>query len=275
LASPLTELLNPDVRWRLGTAGYAYPDWRSSFYPRGTPQSGWLKAYAERFPAVEMNTTFHALPDAERLRRWVEQVPADFRFSVKVGRQVTHDTPIDRAGPYLDQFCQGMAPLLPRLGPLLLQFPPTFEFSSFEDLRKLLQRIPSSFPFAVEVRHPSWLRSETWSLLKEYRAAFVSLDHDDHPEFQVVRPTGPLLYNRLIGKHGRYDSDREEQYDPTINLMAWQDRLGQADLTEVKEIWVIFSNDYAGHAPATLRRFAELAGVVLPEQHLARQKTLF
>ena len=76
--------------WRLGTMGFSYADWAGTFYPAGTKAGDYLARYARFFDAVELDTTFHAVPPAERFRRWAGATPAGFRFAVKTPKTVTH-----------------------------------------------------------------------------------------------------------------------------------------------------------------------------------------
>ena len=77
-------------RARVGCSGYAYKDWRGLVYPQEAPMRTWLPRYAERFDAVELNTTFYRLPTVGAVEGWRDQVPPDFCFAVKVGQFGTH-----------------------------------------------------------------------------------------------------------------------------------------------------------------------------------------
>jgi uncharacterized protein YecE (DUF72 family) len=67
----------------VGSSGWSYPSWKPGFYPPGSRSEDFLGLYAERLPAVELNSTGYRLPSAEQFGRWVEQVPDEFRFAVK------------------------------------------------------------------------------------------------------------------------------------------------------------------------------------------------
>src|SRR3954468_7109113 len=105
----------------VGTSGFSYPTWKPEFYPPKTPQKEFLRAYAERLPSVELNATFYQLPSEERLRAWAEQTPPDFRFAVKMNRRATHFGDVSIVGT----FCERVRALGDRLGPILVQLPPT------------------------------------------------------------------------------------------------------------------------------------------------------
>src|SRR5687768_13678275 len=80
-----------DCNWRLGTIGFSYADWAGPFYPRGMKPGEYLPYYARFFDAVELHTTFHAIPPPSRIRRWADATPEHFRFTVKSPRAVTHE----------------------------------------------------------------------------------------------------------------------------------------------------------------------------------------
>lgn len=261
--------------WRLGTMGYSYADWRGPFFPRGLPQTQWLHHYAQRFSAVELNTTFHATPPGDWIARWIDAVPDEFRFAVKVNRQVTHDQPLERSvGDYIE-FVQAMQGFGAKLGPLLLQLPPHVTRREIGSLELLLRETPTNQPVAVEFRESSWRHPDTLGLLREYGAAWVGLDHEDHADLLCVEPTADWTYIRLVGKHGRYDREDCEQFDPTPQLEEWSQRIAGHSAQWGGERWVLFNNDYAGHGPATLRRFAKLVDAPLPEHQVVRQQSLF
>ena len=121
------------------------------------------------------------------------------------------------------------------------------------------------------------MRDETYRLLTEYNVALVGVDHDEHPEQAQLRATADFVYIRLKGKHGRYVETGREMVDPTEQLRAWLEWIRAVEAESgPRETWIACSNDFAGHSPATLRRFAALAGVELPKPAAeSRQTTLF
>jgi uncharacterized protein YecE (DUF72 family) len=68
----------------LGSSGWSYPSWRPGFYPAGLAPEDFLSFYAQRLPSVELNATGYRLPSEEQFARWAAQVPAGFRFAVKL-----------------------------------------------------------------------------------------------------------------------------------------------------------------------------------------------
>lgn len=103
------------TRWRLGTMGFGYPQRGGVFYPQGLKSSEYLAYYARHFDTVELDTTFHATPPVERVRRWAEATPPEFRFCAKAPRAVTHDQPIDRGVGAMMAFLNVMEAMYPEI----------------------------------------------------------------------------------------------------------------------------------------------------------------
>src|SRR5207248_7841504 len=141
-----------------------------------------LRRYAERLPAVELNATFYQLPSEERLEAWAAATPPGFRFAVKVNRRISHSGRIE----LLPTFCERVRTLGERLGPLLLQLPPT---RPRDDglLGLLLGSFDPELRVAVEFRHDSWDAPEVDDLLVAHRAVRVN----------GATPDPPFRYHRL------------------------------------------------------------------------------
>jgi uncharacterized protein YecE (DUF72 family) len=78
------------VRLLAGTSGYAFKEWKGSFYPGDLKDAGMLGFYATRFPTVEINNTFYRLPKENVLLDWAAQVPDSFTFAIKASQRITH-----------------------------------------------------------------------------------------------------------------------------------------------------------------------------------------
>src|SRR5687767_15707825 len=145
--------------WRLGTVGFGYADWSGVFYPAGMKPGDYLSFYARHFDTVELDTTFHATPTPERVRRWAEATPDGFRFCVKTPKEVTHapgpGSVATRVRPMLE-FLDAVRGFGEKLGVVLVQFPPSFEASGAKDLRGFLAALPTDVRYAVEFRSDSW-----------------------------------------------------------------------------------------------------------------------
>jgi uncharacterized protein YecE (DUF72 family) len=108
-----------------GTSGWQYPDWRGRFYPAGLAQSGWLSHYAHTFPAVENNGTFYRLAAPRTFDSWREATPDGFVMAVKASRYLTHIRRLGDPAEPVGRLLAAAGRLDRRLGPVLLQLPPT------------------------------------------------------------------------------------------------------------------------------------------------------
>jgi uncharacterized protein YecE (DUF72 family) len=199
-------------RVRIGTSGFSYKEWLGGFYPPKLAGPKMLAYYAQRLPTVEINYTFRAMPKAEMLRRWGEQVPADFRFALKAPQRITHIERLVGAGESLDYFVKAAAALGDKLGPTLFQLPPDFK-CDIAKLRDFLAHLGSRIGAAFEFRNQSWFDDSVLQALRESRAALCIAESDKLAT--PIERTAPYVYVRL----------RREGYDD-VALRVWAERIG-------------------------------------------------
>jgi uncharacterized protein YecE (DUF72 family) len=254
----------------VGTSGFSYKDWRGPFYPRGIQDKDMLGFYAEKFPMVEINSSYYAIPSVASVRSMVSKVPDDFEFVVKAHGSITHERrpPSSSLPPFLN-------PLGPmrdagKLGCLLFQFPNSFRHG--EDglafLMDLREELPPDWPAVVEFRHSSWLRGQTYEVLAGFGLGFVNCDM---PQVRGLMPptdvvTSDVAYVRLHGRNSGswYDHDEAwERYDYRYSdqeLEEWVPRL--VDIGQrTKKTYIVFNNHPRGqssdNALAMRRKIAE------------------
>ena len=135
----------------VGASGFSYREWRGAFYPADARPADFLRLYAERLPAVELNATFYRLPSEAQLEAWSAATPPGFRFAVKLSRQIVQGGRVD----LVPTFCERVRALGDRLGPILVQPDPD---RPRDDgfLRLLLDSLPDGLDVAFDLRHPSW-----------------------------------------------------------------------------------------------------------------------
>lgn len=258
--------------WRLGTIGFGYSDWQDVFYPDGTKPADYLTFYARHFDTVELDTTFHAVPTADRITRWAAAVPDNFRFCVKTPKEITHGpTPLSRRAPLMLDFLGVVRLLGGKLGVVLLQFPPSFDTGEARGLEKFLKALPADIRFALELRHASWNTGQTAALLRDHGCAWVIADYLEEP--WEIPATADFLYVRWIGVHGRFARLDREQVDVTERLEWWKQRLDK--LQGVETVWGLMNNDYSGYAVETCNRVKRMVGLPVPELEDPRQGRLF
>jgi uncharacterized protein YecE (DUF72 family) len=224
----------------VGTAGWAIPALYKSALP-GTFSH--LERYSQRLLAVEINSSFHRHHQPQTYRRWSASVPANFRFSVKVPRTLTHSGVLSPDAPVLDRFVDEISGLGAKLGVMLVQLPPKLAFdepTSHEFFEALRQR--TDVQVACEPRHPSWSSARADRLLAKWRVSRVAADPAPWPGAGEPGGARRLAYFRLHGQPRKYYSDYDEAALASLRARvsaAWK---------RASEVWVIFDNTALGHA---------------------------
>lgn len=160
---------------QIGTSGWQYSDWKGAFYPAQVKQADWLAYYARQFGTVEVNNAFYRLPEARVFARWAEQVPEGFVMAVKASRYLTHVKRLKDPAEAVHRLMGRARALGPKLGPVLLQLPPTLP-AHLDDLAATLDAFGNGTRVAVEFRHPSWFSDETAALLAARNVALCLAD---------------------------------------------------------------------------------------------------
>ncbi|MFD5177242.1 DUF72 domain-containing protein [Nocardia sp. NPDC058379] len=236
---------------RLGTSGWQYRDWRGVLYPDGLPTRRWLERYAEAFATVESNSAFYRLPSRETFVAWRDRTPADFLVAVKASRYLTHIRRLRDAAEPVARLLDHAAGLGDRLGPILLQLPPTLRADAAL-LDDCLGCFPATVRVAVEPRHDSWWTDEIRTVLESRDAALAWADRDSRPVTPRWRTTG-WAYLRLHA--GR--ASPPPHYGRRA-LASWIDRL-TGTWPDDAEMFVYFDNDHGGAAVEDAVTFAHLA----------------
>jgi uncharacterized protein YecE (DUF72 family) len=249
----------------LGTQGWSYDSWVGSFYPPGTPSNGYLAHYATQFGTVELDTTFYAVPRASTIAGWREHTPESFRFAAKFPQYITHEKQLVDCREAAFTFLEAMTGLDQKLGPLLLQMPPSFSSGQMAALAAFLQLLPTGFRYALEVRHRSWLAKEALpglvSLLQRQGVALCLVQHAWMPRLDEV--TAPFAYIRWLGR--RQDIPDDDYSAVRINrdaqLDAWAEQVARY-LRGGTAVYGYFNNHYQGHSPASVHALqARLTGL--------------
>src|SRR5918997_5282221 len=171
----------PEEDLYLGTSGWAYADWEGTLYPEALPSASRLAGDVKRFATVEIDSTFYGTPRRSTVQKWREVSPDGFLFAAKFPKEITHDRNLVGAEAEVESFIRTMTELGDRLGPLLLQFPPSFDVEGMGVLEDFLEALPQGPRYAVEVRHRSWLGSDLPALLREHGVALTLIDYPTMP----------------------------------------------------------------------------------------------
>lgn len=232
---------------RIGTSGWQYRDWRGTFYDETVPTSRWLEAYSQTFGTVEANGTFYRLPERATFARWRARTPASFEFAVKASRFLTHVRRLQDPKAAVDRLVERAAGLGGKLGPILLQLPPTMP-CDLGRLEETLESFPPTARLVVEFRHESWLTDATVDLLRRHGAATCLADR-----------RGPLRPQWRTADWG-YVRFHEGRAHPSPRygeaaLRTWADRIAEAYGSE-QTVYAYFNNDPQAFAPRNAVEFA-------------------
>jgi uncharacterized protein YecE (DUF72 family) len=225
---------------RVGTAGWGLPrQWRDRFPPDGS----YLERYAARFDAVEINSSFYRPHRRAVYERWATSVPPDFRFAVKLPRAITHDQRLVAADVLLDVFLDDARGLGERLGPLLVQLPPSLAFDAetagefFATLRGM-----HDGDVVCEPRHDSWFGADAEALLLAHRVARAGADPARCEAAAHPGAWPGLAYLRLHGSPQMYYSSYEPERIRHVAEVLRAHRAAGA------ECWCVFDNTTLGAA---------------------------
>ena len=229
---------------RIGVAGWAIrKEHADLFAAEGTH----LQRYASRFRAVEINSSFYNAHRFETYQRWAQSVPADFRFAVKMPKWLTHERCLEDTGDDLKRFLYEAAGLGDKLGPLLVQLPPSLSYDprTAETFCSAL-RARHRGPIVWEPRHATWFTGAADRRLEAHGISRVAADPSCGADGDQPGGSGRIVYFRLHGSPVMYHSSYTSEY-----LSALAARFGALDARAA--VWCIFDNTARGNA--TLNAF--------------------
>jgi uncharacterized protein YecE (DUF72 family) len=247
----------------VGTSGWQYRDWRGTFYPPEIPLARWLDYYAATFPTVENNGTFYRLAKPETFADWRARTPDGFQMAVKASRYLTHIRRLRDPGQPVARLLAAAARLKDRLGPVLLQLPPTMQadpdaldqcLSQFATQAAADSRLRQHGPLrvCVEFRHESWWTQDVRRLLERHNAALCWADRRG-------RPLGPLWRTADWGYLRLHEGAASPwpRYGPQA-LRTWLSRI-QDTWPAGADVFAYFNNDQHGAAPADAAALTDFA----------------
>lgn len=187
---------------RIGIGGWTFAPWRGAFYPDDLAQKNELSFAAQKLSAIEINGTFYGSQKPASFKKWHDETPKDFVFSMKAPRFATNRKVLAEVEPSITRFMEsGIAELKSKLGPINWQLAKTkkFEPDDFESFLKLLPNEVEGLKLrhVVEVRHDSFAVPEFVALLRKYGVAAVIAG--DSEFVQIADPTADFVYLRIMG----------------------------------------------------------------------------
>lgn len=240
----------------IGTSGWSYSHWKEIFYPVDLPYEKMLEFYSKHFATSEVNSSFYHLPQEKTIIKWYNSTPEDFTFSVKAPRSITHLKRLSEVDEEWEKFKSRINLLKEKLGPILLQFPPSFK-NDRENLQRLINFLKGkeAYRFALEFRHKSWCDEKVYEILKSLNAAWTIADSSRYPKAKVI--TADFCYIRMHGPQSLYSSSYSDQ-----QLKDLADEIKQYAKV-CNEIFVYFNNDVNGCAVQNAKTLIELTAHML------------
>jgi len=253
----------------IGTSGWVYGHWDGIFYPEDLPSKDKLKYFSQHFKTAEINYSFYHLPRPSTYQNWYNQTSADFIFSVKASRFITHIKRLSDVKGAWNQFIENALNLKEKLGPILFQFPPSFQATqeNIKRLKGLLKLITNFYPklteigslsilqrsglckFAFEFRHKTWCDKKVYNLLKKYKVVWVIADSPSYPKAEVV--TANFVYIRMHGSKVLFASKytKKELSSLAQKIKKW---------LKTGDVYCYFNNDFHGYAIENARELLKL-----------------
>jgi uncharacterized protein YecE (DUF72 family) len=206
----------------VGIGGWNFAPWRGTFYPKGLTQTKELHFASRELTSIEINSTFYGLQKPATFKKWHDETPDGFVFSVKAPRFVAQRKTLASAGSSVERFLtSGVLQLGAKLGPINWQLAPEKEFDA-GDLAAFLALLPREIEgltlrHALEVRHASFDNEEFVALMREHEVTVVESGDSDYPHIEAR--TAPFSYLRVMGTK----ASAPKGYAPA-GLARWQER---------------------------------------------------
>lgn len=195
-----------------------------------------LGYYSLRESSIEINSSFYKIPQSKTIARWATEVSADFRFTFKLWKGITHEKHMFFNPQDVSRFMEAIRLQKTQQGCLLVQFPPSLQINSMPQLARLLDMLSTdTWPIAVEFRHPSWYNEDVFELLNRHHAAMVLQDMPKSAT-PVAIIADQLVYLRFHGPSGNYKGSYSESLlsEYASYIIEWQH--------EGKEVYAYFNN---------------------------------
>jgi len=239
--------------FRAGTSGLVLAEPNKKAYPAEFQAKSRLIYYASRFNTIEINSSFYKIPRGITYKKWSQDVPDDFQFTVKLWQGITHEKEFSEKD--LQSFMAAVDNLGKKKGCLLIQFPAqtNLDISGFNKLLETVTKLDSgqSWRMAIEFRHPKWYNRNVFRILDAYNASLVLHDMPKSvpPE---INEKAHFIYLRFHGEKGDYRGSYGDRYleERAIEIQFWQN--------QGKDVYVYFNNTI-GDAAANL---VKLQGLV-------------
>lgn len=257
----MSQIKDDNQKVRVGCSGWSYEDWVGPFYPKQAKPKDYLQLYSSVFDAVEIDSSFYRIPNPSMVSQWSKNTPEGFVFCPKFPKKVTHDFKLQNAGSSVNYFYRSLASLDKKLGPIVVQLPPSFKYEKgFPVLENFItsDMKTNAFRHAVEFRHKSWFRDEAYSLLEKNNVSFCwSINQY---VTTPTRVTSDFVYVRMVGE--RDITEFNETQKDRSKLMNEMSSAVKSSIGSIDDAFVFFNNHFAGFGPESVNEFKRLLGLM-------------
>ena len=258
----------------VGCAGWAYKDWKGSFYPKSLQSSEYLSYYSKFFDFVEINSTFYNIPSENTINLWGEKTPDKFRFSVKIWKDITHSKNYFNIREKINSFFKPFHSIQNKISIYLLQFPPNFRYTTvnLEKLQEILELLPVEIKYAIELRNNSWFDEKIIGKLNKSQNKYFVLSY--RFKTQIYYPEAQRIqYIRMIGdrdltKFNKIQRKKIGAFNEVYKLVQ-----NYSKMPQITDVFVIFNNHFRGFSPHDVNEFKKKMG--LPFKKFNKQANLF
>ncbi len=250
----------------VGCTGFNYGDWKANlggFYPSDVKNYELLAYYSTQFTTCEINSTFYAFPRLENTKRWARLLPDDFVLTAKIPKIIAQAENLATTHESLKSFLHIMNPLKDKLGPLVMQFYPSFDKTAktMDELETFVSFFPhNDYTLLLEFRHKTWFNEETYDFLNDNKLGIVSayLPYLKLKLYEEIKKD--YFYLRIIGSHGTQTGLGRQVLDRSdlVEEMVGQLVKGLANNSNKKSAYVYINQHFSGYAPPIASNFREM-----------------
>jgi uncharacterized protein YecE (DUF72 family) len=243
----------------VGCSGWSYEDWVGPFYPKDSKPKDFLRMYSSIFDVVEIDSSYYRIPNQFMVSQWKKNTPEGFLFSPKFPKKITHEAKLVNVGSTLNIFLRTLSGLGDKLGPLVVQLPPSFKYEKgMPALENFVSELKKDLRYAIEFRHQSWFRDDVYKLLESNN---VSLCWSLNQYLETpTRLTSNFIYTRMVGERD-ITKFNETQKDRSKEMKGMSETI-KGSIGSVDDAFVFFNNHFSGFGPESVNEFRRLSGLI-------------
>ena len=229
----------------VGCAGYSYDDWKGGFYPKKLKKSDYLGYYARYFNFTEVNSTYYQPPSQNMVAHWIDHSPENFRFALKMFREVTPLRSGADPEPLVSRFFAPLQPIRSKISAILLQYPPNYRFTPEHKTKveNTIKLLPQGYHYVLEFRHASWFEEHPRYWTENYPNISLGTSYMDKIDPFYI-PDQKVYNIRAIGDRNLSTFSRQQRRMDSMwdHLIMKSKEL--VEKSSITDLFVIFNNHF-------------------------------